>query len=421
MRMAEKVYIARSAEKVVSDAAETFKVVMLCGARQVGKSTLMKHCLASRGDVTMVSLDNPDLRKVATEDPELFLSQYSAPLLIDEFQYAPELLPFIKTIVDENEEPGQYFLTGSQLFKMMGSVGESLAGRIAVISLASFSQAEILGLPEVAPFFPVERGPNIQPMELCEVQRSVFLGGMPALVRGGKKMNRDLFFSSYVQTYIERDIRKIINVRDIAKFTAFLACLAARTGEELVYDDVASAVGLDAKTAKAWIGALEATGLVFLLHPWSGNSTKRVLKRPKLHFMDTGLASHLARISDAETLFASRQAGHFFESWVVGQIVRSYMASGLDPSHYLYFYRDDAMREIELIVVKSGKLYPVEIKLSANPGVESMKSFGVIDEMGMERGPGHVVCLTKNVIPVRGRGSIVNVAALWNGGGCRVG
>lgn len=412
--MIEKNYINRSLEKVLAEAADTFKVVMVGGARQVGKTTLMRHFLATRGEVGMLSLDNPDLRNVAKQDPELLLSQYPAPLLIDEFQYAPELLPFIKTIVDEHDASGQYFLTGSQLFKMMASVGESLAGRIAVLSLSSFSQAEILGkVLQAQPFKPAERYPNIQPMNLELAQDAVFRGGMPALTRDGARMNRELFFSSYVQTYIERDIREIVNVRNVSRFADFLACVAARTGEELVCEDIASAVGVDAKTVKSWIGVLEATGIVFLLRPWSGNATKRIVKRPKLHFMDTGLAAHLARIPDRKTLFASRQAGHFFESWVVGQIVRSYQSAGLDPSHYLYFYRDDARREIDMLVSMDGKLYPVEIKMAANPGMDSMKSFSAIDETGIERGPGCVLSLSRNVIPVRDKGNIVNVSAIW--------
>lgn len=410
--MTDKNYIKRHLESVLANAAETFKVVILGGSRQVGKSTLMKHFLLDK-NVRMVSFDNPALRKAAKDDPELFLAQYEPPLMIDEFQYVPELLPFIKMSVDEHNENGQYFLTGSQLFKMMDRVGESLAGRAAVLSLSSFSQAEIGGMPVSAPFLPSPRPVAVESATLRDVQSAVFCGGMPALVCGGENMNRDLFFSSYVQTYIERDIRKVINVRDIGRFENFLACIAARTGEELVYEDISSSVGVDAKTVKAWIGVLEATGLVFLLHSWSGNPVKRVVKRPKLHFMDTGLACHLAHIGDSSTLFASRQAGHFFESWVVGQIVRSYQAAGLDPSHYLYYYRDDARREIDLVISWSGRLYPVEIKMSANPGVDSMRHFTVIDEMGMDRAQGYVISLSQNVVPVRDRGFIVNVASLW--------
>ena len=413
--MSGKTYINRHLEGVLSNAAETFKVVILGGSRQVGKSTLMKRFLSGKG-VHMVSFDNPSLRQAAKDDPELFLAQYEPPLMIDEFQYVPELLPFIKMAVDARSGAGLYFLTGSQLFKMMDKVGESLAGRAAVLSLSSFSQAEIKRVPASAPYLPSDHAVCGAPMSLKEVQEAVFRGGMPALVCAGEKMNRDLFFSSYVQTYIERDIRKVINVRDIGRFESFLACVAARTGEELVYDDIASTIGVDAKTVKSWIGVLEATGLVFLLHSWSGNPVKRVVKRPKLHFMDTGLACHLARIADSSALFASSQAGHFFESWVVGQIVRSYQAAGLDPSHYLYYYRDDAMREIDLLISRSGRLYPVEIKMSANPGTDAMRHFTVIDEMGVERAPGCVLSLTQNPIPVRDKGLVVNVATLWGQG-----
>ncbi len=411
--MSEEIYINRHLESVLANAVDTFRVVILGGSRQVGKSTLMKHFLSGKG-VRIVSFDDPDLRKAAKEDPALFLAQYKPPLMIDEFQYAPELLPFIKMVVDEHSESGQYFLTGSQLFKMMDKVGESLAGRAAVRDRASFSEAAVTGMSTATPFLPPEQPHTSKPMTLKEVQDAVFRGGMPSLVCGGERMNRDLFFASYVQTYIERDIRKVANVRDIARFENFLGCVASRTGEELVYEDIASSVGVDAKTVKSWIGVLEATGLVFLLHSWSGNPAKRVVKRPKLHFMDTGLACHLSRIADPTTLFASRQAGHFFESWVVGQIVRSYQSAGLDPSNYLYFYRDDAMREMNLLISRSGKLHPVEIKMSANPGSDAMKHFTVIDEMGIDRAPGCVLSLSQNIIPVRDRGFIVNVSELWS-------
>ena len=407
-------YIRRTTESVLAEAAETFKVVILGGSRQVGKSTLMKHVLGTRKDVKFLSFDNPDLRRAAKEDPQLFLAQYEPPLMIDEFQYVPELLPFIKMIVDGREKTGQYFLTGSQLFKMMREVGESLAGRAAVLTLSSFSQSEICGTDGSRPFLPQERPFVAEPATLRDVQNMIFDGGMPALVCGrGKKVNRDLFFSSYVQTYIERDIRQAINIRDIGVFRNFLACVASRTGEELVYEDMASSLGVDSKTVKSWIGVLEATGLVFLLHSWSGNPTKRIVKRPKLHFMDMGLACHLARLPDSSSLFASRQAGHFFESWVVGQIVRSYQGAGLDPSNYLYYYRDDAMREIDLVISRGGRLYPVEVKFSANPGADAMRHFGVVEEMGLERGVGCVISLTQDIVPVRDRGSIVNVASLW--------
>lgn len=214
--------------------------------------------------------------------------------------------------VDEDEETGLYFLAGSQLFKMMSEAGESLAGRAAVLTLSSFSQAEMSGVFHGKPFLPPEKPSFAKPVTLKEVQEMIFNGGMPALASGRKKVNRDVFFSSYVQTYIVRDIRQAINIRDIARFKSFLACVASRTGEELVYEDIASTIGIDSKTVKSWIGVLEATGLVFLLHSWSGNPTKRIVKRPKLHFMDTGLACHLARLPDASSLFATPQAGHFF-------------------------------------------------------------------------------------------------------------
>lgn len=411
--MHKKQYITRSIEAVLRNAAETFKVVIMGGSRQVGKSTLMQHVLSERGDVKIISFDNPDLRAAAKADPELFLSQYSSPLMIDEFQYVPELLPFIKMKVDLRDDAGLYFLTGSQLFKMMSAAGESLAGRAAVLTLSSFSQAEIENNVAAAPFLPSERMQCDSPATLKDVQRAVFTGGMPALVCGNGKVNRDIFFSSYVQTYIERDIRQVLQLRDIGKFRSFLACIAARTGEELVFEDVASTVGVDAKTIKSWIGVLEATGLVFLLHAWHGNPVKRVVKRPKLHFMDTGLACYLANMSAPEMLFGTQQAGHFFESWVVGQIVRSYQAAGLDPANYLYCYRDDGGREIDLLIARNGRLYPVEIKLSANPGLAAMKHFSVVGELGLPCGTGCVLSLTANTVPVRYRGTIVNVASLW--------
>ena len=285
-------YIKRNLESRVRYLAEHFPVVLVCGARQVGKTTLLKQIAAADKNINYVTLDYPKLRQLAKGDPELFLQQYSAPLIIDEIQYAPELLSYIKIKVDETDEMGRYYLTGSQMFNMMKNVSESLAGRIGILSMYSLSRAEIEGRDSI-PFNPVETGNIVSEDTVSEIFNKIIKGGMPKLI-SDPDLSQEDYFGSYVQTYIERDIRDLISIKNENKFLRFISCVAARTSQEVNLADVAKDVDIDRKTADNWLSIMISSGIVVLLQPYSGNTIKRLVKRPKLYFMDTGLACYLS-------------------------------------------------------------------------------------------------------------------------------
>ena len=395
-------YIPRAIEKTLAATAVNFPVTMVCGPRQVGKTTLLRNTLPRQGDLSWVTLDDPLSRAAAKSDPGLFLQRYPAPLVIDEFQYAPELLPHIKMRVDEEGGDGRFFLTGSQLFSMMRNVGESLAGRVGVLSLYSLSEAELAGrggeffLPGA--FDAVARARESK-TDLPTIANRIFRGGMPRMVVR-PDLTPDVFFGSYVQTYLERDIRDLALVRDETRFIRFISCVAARTGQEVVYEDLARAAEVDNNTARSWLSLLAATGIVFLLQPWAANLTKRIVKRPKLYFMDTGLCCYLAHASNPRTLMVSQLAGPMFETFVATQIIKSFASRGMDPHHYLYYYRDKNGNEIDMLIAHENKLHPVEIKLSSDPGRHAARHFRLVPELGLARGHGAVICMSPNVVPI---------------------
>lgn len=395
-------YINRTMEKRVVEMARFFPVVMVCGPRQVGKTTMLrKVCSEIMDNLNYVTFDNVMLRELARKDPELFLQRYTPPLMIDEFQYVPELLPYIKMVVDSSGENGQYFLTGSQLFSMMQNVSESLAGRVGLLQLYGFSQAE-LSNRKTEPFVPktnFAKYRNLPQRGVKELFEVIFRGSMPRMATNPELKPED-FYSSYVKTYLERDIRDIINIRNERAFLRFLSCLAIRTGQELVASELAKEVEVDSKTISSWISVLEATGIIFLLQPFYNNALKRVVKRSKLYFMDTGLAAYLSMWSSPDVLELSPVAGNMFETYVVSEIVKSYCFNGLDPHRYLYYYRDTTQREIDLLLLKDNVIYPIEIKKSTSPGAKATKNFYVLEATGMEQGIGSVICLSGMVTPL---------------------
>jgi len=395
-------YINRTIEKRVIDLARFFPVVMVCGPRQVGKTTMLrKVCSELMDKLNYVTFDNVMLRELARKDPELFLQRYQPPLMIDEFQYVPELLPYIKMIVDSKGENGQYFLTGSQLFSMMKNVSESLAGRVGLLQLYGFSYAEVSGNLSEA-FVPKNtfgEYKNLPQRSINEVFDYIFRGSMPRLVTYPELTPED-FYSSYVKTYLERDIRDIINIRNERSFLRFLSCLAIRTGQELIVAELAKETEMDNKTIASWISILEATGIIFLLQPFYNNALKRVIKRPKLYFMDTGLAAYLSMWSSPQVLELSPMSGTMFETYVVSEIVKSYCYNGLDPRRHLYYYRDTTQREIDLVILKDNKLYPVEIKKSSATGNKANKSFYVLEATGYQQGSGSIICMAGMVMPL---------------------
>ena len=403
-------YIKRSLEDRVKYLAKHFPVVMVCGSRQVGKTTLLRKIADENKTINYVTLDYPRIRQLAKEDPELFLQQYSAPLIIDEIQYAPELLQYIKIKVDEIDGNGQYYLTGSQMFHMMNEVSESLAGRVGVLSMYSLSRAEIEGRDSI-PFNPA----NITNIESSDTISNIFdmiiRGGMPQIVSDPDLSYED-YYGSYIQTYIERDIRDLINVKDENKFVKFISCIAARTSQEVNLSDVSKDVEVDRKTVEKWLSVLVSSGIVVLLHPYSGNTIKRIVKRPKLYFMDTGLACYLSMWNNARALELSAMAGSMFENYVISEIIKGYANNGISIRSRLAYYRDNNGKEIDLLILDNGKIYPVEIKKSADPGKSSIKNYSVLSSLSEETGEGAVLCMSNMTIPIDSMNKIVPIKAI---------
>lgn len=400
-------YIPRIMESKLKYLSGHFPVVMVCGARQVGKTTLLNQIKDEREGIQYVTLDYPRIRALAKEDPELFLQQYQAPLIIDEIQYATELLPYIKIRADQSGQNGLYYLTGSQMFHMMKNVSESLAGRVGILSMYSLSRAEIEGTRSV-PFLP----DRIHAMEsndtITDIFKKIYRGGMPRMITD-RELNPEDYFGAYMQTYLERDIRDLITIKDESKFLKFISCAAARTGQELNLADLAKDVEIDRKTADGWLSILVSSGLVYLLPPYSGNTIKRIIKRPKLYFMDTGLVCYLTMWNNPRALELSAMAGAMFENYVVSEIIKGYVNQGLDIRSRLCYYRDNNGKEIDLMILENGKLYPVEIKKSADPGKAALKKFRILNSLTENIGEGAVICMTPMVIPLDAQNKLVPV------------
>lgn len=403
-------YIKRALENRTRYIAEHFPVVMICGARQVGKTTLLKRIAEEDDDIGYVTLDHPRIRRLAKEDPEFFLQQYSPPVIIDEIQYAPELLPFIKIKVDEAGNNGMYYLTGSQMFHMMNEVSESLAGRVRILSMYSLSRAEIEGRDSL-PFNPSNISVMNSDDKISDIFEKILKGGMPQLI-GDPGLGMEDYFGSYVQTYMERDIRDLINIKNENKLTKFISCVAARTSQELNLADIAKDIDIDRKTADSWLSILVTSGVVVLLQPYSGNTIKRIVKRPKLYFMDTGLACYLSMWNNARALELSAMAGAFFEKYVVSEIIKGYTNNGIDTRSRLLYYRDNNGKEIDLMILENGKLYPIEIKMGADPGKNALKNFSGLDGFNEQIGEGSVLCMSSSVIPLDKKNKMIPIRAI---------
>lgn len=399
-------YLQRTIEAFISKASEQFPVLLLTGTRQVGKTTALRH-LAGK-DRSYVTLDDPLALELAHRDPALFLERYHPPVLIDEVQYAPKLLSLIKERVDRENSAGLFWLTGSQTFHLMKDVSESLAGRVAVLYLLGLSQAEMAGRGlSSRPFLPGGEEPGAFPgrtdaLPLGDLYRQIWRGSFPRLALD-PGMDRDLFFSSYVETYLQRDVRDLAQVGDTRAFVRFLRATAARTGQLLNIADLARDADVAPNTAKRWLSVLEASGIVFLLEPFHASVTKRLVKAPKLYFLDTGLCSYLTAWSSPDNLEAGAMSGAILETWIVGEILKSYRHSGKTPN--LFFYRDKDGKEIDLLIHENRALYPVEIKKTASPSADDIRHFGTLKKLGLAVGPGVLVCLTREAYPL-GNGNI---------------
>lgn len=408
-------YRTRTIEKNLNSLIGQFPVIMITGARQVGKTTLLNNLLfKSKEKINYVTLDNLLLRKQATEDPELFLRTYETPLIIDEFQYAPELLSYIKIKVDEArknamfgdlEEVGTiYYLTGSQIFQTMEDVSESLAGRIGILDLYGFSTRELNNINETV-FVPniedLKRKEKVKKVSTRKLFERIINGSYPEVVNHKIDQNRTSnFYETYIRTYIERDVRQLINIKDENKFIKFISSVAARTAQEYNANDIANDVEIDSKTVDEWMSILKNTNLVYMLQSYSNNNIQKAIKRPKLYFMDTGLACYLTGYFNADTLEKSAYNGAIFETYVVSEIIKTFANNGKNPKMRLYYYRDSNLKEIDLLIIYDNKVYPVEIKKSANPGKSAIKNFNVVEKFGLEVGNGIVLCMIDEIFAI---------------------
>ena len=351
-------YISRIIEDIILESSKTFKVVFLGGPRQVGKTTVLKK-LAENKKFSYVTLDDLNQRNIAQKDPALFLQQLPLPIIIDEVQYAPELFPQIKKMVDQSSKNGQFWLTGSQQFSLIKNIQESLAGRVAVLNILGLSLAEKKE-DRKANKYPF--GGAYKKPKLNDVFKEIFEGGFP-IFQSNKAPNREVYFNSYIQTYLDRDLVGIFGVNKTSEFNRFIQVCAARTGQVLNISNLARDSGVSSTTAIEWIGILENTMQIYLLRPYYPNITNRIIKSPKLYFLDTGLGSYLTKWGSPAVLQAGAMQGAFFETYVVSEIIKSYIFRAIVPS--IYYLRDKEGHEVDLVIEDNG-LNLVEIKLSAS-------------------------------------------------------
>lgn len=480
-------YTGRTLEHFITAASRQFPALLVIGPRQVGKTTLLQHL--SKDNRAYVTLDDPATRELAREEPALFLQRFAPPVLIDEIQYAPELLLHIKILIDKERIPGMFWLTGSQQFQLMKGVSESLAGRVGIVNLLGLSQFEMAGLAEKhTPFLPTKvallkrqvyaqaasklaenagaqaaseaaksaaqaakaaalaaqavaasesAAPEQAAQKAAEVAvaaasaavhsqaaasfgqaskvglrgiyERIWRGAFPAIALNGD-MNRDLFYSSYVQTYLQRDVRDLANVGDERGFLKFLRSAAARTGQLLNMSDMARDAAVSPTTAQRWLGVLEASSIIYLLEPYHTNTTKRMIKTPKLYFLDTGLAAYLTEWSSPETLEAGAMSGAILETFAFTEILKSYWHNGRRAP--LYYYRDKDKKEIDVLIVQDEKVYPLECKKTASPDRNAAKQFGVLEQLRKPIAHGGIICLSETLLPITGGISAIPVGLL---------
>ena len=402
-------YRRREAEATLLSLMGQFKVVLVTGARQVGKTTMLQHVLPE--DFRYVTLDDPRVGVLAREDPVLFFDANRLPVAVDEVQRVPELFQQVKFLVDQSPETGRVVLTGSQTFQLMQGVSESLAGRVAILEMTGMSLRELTGCGGRGPYVPSEVGDDgrCESPEGLDLWATIHRGSMPRLM--DPSVSWDAFYTGYVRTYLERDVRDLITVKDEASFYHFLVACAARTGRLVNHSALARDAGVDTKTAQSWLSVLQASGVVRLLRPFWSNATKRLTKTPKLYFTDTGLACHLLGWSSPETLRRGAMAGHVFETFVVGEVVKSYLNAGGDARN-VHFYRDARQREIDLIIQEGRVLHPVEIKTSATVTREAAAGFSVLADVGdYDVGAGAIICQTREPYPVT---ATVKAVPVWS-------
>lgn len=402
-------YIKRDIEEKIISLTQEYACILITGPRQVGKTTMLRQLMSQERNY--VTLDDMEERRLAKTDPALFLQMHDLPVFIDEVQYAPELFSYIKIAVDNGAAPGSFWLTGSQAFRMMELAQESLAGRAAVLHMPSLSQHEIYGSGENRPFSLgldalKARGNSGTPAALDGIYQRIWKGSLPGYI-SGKFTDRDVFYSSYLQTYIDRDVSEQVLLTDKLLFQDFIRAAACRAGQMLNIHDIAQDVGVSDDTAKRWLQVLEKSDIIFYLRPYSNNLLKRTIKTPKLYFFDTGLVAYLTRYSSPEILQNGAMNGAILENYVVAEIRKSYQNAGQDC--LLWYYRDKNSNEIDLVIESDGQLHPLEIKRSVNPGSELTGVFSVLDKGSVPRGTGAVICMRPKLSAVSAENFIVPV------------
>lgn len=414
-------YINRTCEQAIIDTGKSFPCIVVYGPRQIGKSTTIDYLYGDR--FKKVTLDDLDDRTLAEENPKLFLDSLGWPVIIDEIQKVPSLLDEIKKRIDEQRlswlKSGEqrelmYVLTGSNRFELQQGISDSLAGRCGIIEMASFTQSEKEQRkewefsPELSAIKQRDAGDDPKKTR-PEIFREIFQGGMPDICTGVAE--RDVYFRSYVSTYIEKDVRKLINASSEMQFRNFISIVALRTAQEVHYEEIASAVGIDVRTCKKWLSILETSGIIYLLQPYMANLSNRIIKSPKLYFMDTGLCAWLCKWPNAEMLSDCAMSGAFFETYVVSELVKNAYAYRKDPREFLFYYRDIDQKEIDIVYVKENRIFPIEIKAGIAPE-KATKNFDVLQKYHLEIQPGLVINSTDRIRPINEQAFYVPVSLL---------
>lgn len=394
-------YIKRTLERKFLHMSSFFKAVLVTGARQVGKTTMLKH-LAQGQSRTYVTLDNSMARTLAQEDPVLFFQTYKPPIIIDEVQKAPQLFEQIKIMCDNSEETGLFWLTGSQQFNMMKDVRETLAGRIGILELYSLSKNEIEGIdfPDALDFsLPclLERQKRVKKNDITDVFEHIWRGGMPQVLYADAELRQE-YYNSYVDTYLMRDVTEAGGITDTVRFRKFLNACAALVAEQVNYKTLAEAAEIAQPTAREWVRVLQGLGIIYLLQPFSNNELKRLTKTPKLYFCDTGLCAHLSMWLTRDTLMNGAASGHYFENDVVMELLKHYAYAKSTAN--LTYYRDSNAKEIDILVEENNQIHPLEIKKSANPDRREIKKYALMEKSGLARGCGGIICMCEEVIPI---------------------
>lgn len=402
-------YIKRDIEDKIISLSKEYSCILITGPRQVGKTTVLRQLMDD--DREYVTLDDMEERGLAKRDPAMFLQLHSTPIMIDEMQYAPELFSYIKMEVDKGAAPGTYWLTGSQAFKLMELAQESLAGRVAILHMSSLSQHEIYGSGNCAPFTLAlgalkEREKTNAPANIPEIYDRIWKGSMPGLA-SGKFSDRDVFYSSYLQTYIDRDVKDQVQLSDPLLFRDFVRAAACRAGQMLNVHDIAQDIGVSDDTAKRWLQVLEKSDVIFFLRPYSNNLLKRTVKTPKMYFFDTGLVAYLTRYSSAEILANGAINGAILENFVVSELLKSYHNNAKEC--LLWYYRDSNSNEIDMVIESDGMLHPLEIKRSVNPGSELISAFNLLDKASVPRGNGAILCMRPKLSAINSENYIVPI------------